>query len=66
MHKVCIINIMEIEFDSIKNKANIRDHKINFADVEGVFYDQNAITLKIEIMANSDLLRWEWMDRGVC
>ena len=37
---------MEIEFDPAKNKANIRVHKINLAEVEGVFYDQNAITVE--------------------
>ena len=46
MHKVCILRIMNIEFDPIKNKANLREHKIDFTDVEGVFYDQNAITLE--------------------
>jgi uncharacterized DUF497 family protein len=37
---------MEIEFDPAKNRANLREHKIDLADVEGVFYDQNAITLE--------------------
>ena len=37
---------MHIEFDPAKNKSNLRLHKIDFADVEGVFYDPNAITLE--------------------
>ena len=46
MHEVCILRAMDIEFDPIKNKANLREHKIDFTDVECVFYDQNAITLE--------------------
>jgi len=41
-----LMSIMDIEFDPVKNKANLRKHKINFADVAGVFYDQNAITIE--------------------
>lgn len=37
---------MDIEFDPAKNKANLRKHDIDFADIEGVFYDQNAITIE--------------------
>jgi hypothetical protein len=37
---------MNIEFDPNKNALNIRKHGINLADVEGVFYDQWAITLE--------------------
>ena len=43
---------MNIEFDPTKNKANLREHKIDFIDfidfidVEGVFYDRNALTLE--------------------
>jgi uncharacterized DUF497 family protein len=37
---------MNIEFNQAKNKTNFREHKINFTDVEGVFYDQNAITIE--------------------
>ena len=37
---------MEIEFDPAKNKANLRKHGIDFADIEVVFYDQNAITIE--------------------
>ena len=46
MHKVCILYTMEIKFDPKKNKTNLREHKLNFADVEGVFHDQNAITIE--------------------
>lgn len=35
---------MNIEFDPVKNKHNIRDHNIDLADTEGVFYDPMAIT----------------------
>jgi hypothetical protein len=37
---------MEVEFDPTKNKTNIREHKIDLVDVEGVFYDSNAITIE--------------------
>jgi uncharacterized DUF497 family protein len=37
---------MDIEFDPVKNKANIRKHGISFADIEEVFYDQCAITIE--------------------
>lgn len=37
---------MDIEFDPAKNKVNRRDHGIDLADVEGVFNDQNAITIE--------------------
>lgn len=37
---------MEITFDSAKNAINIRKHRINLADVDGVFYDSLAITVE--------------------
>jgi len=37
---------MDLEFDTVKNIANIKKHGIDLADVEGVFYDQNAITIE--------------------
>lgn len=37
---------MDIEFDPAKNKANLRKHGIALADVEGVFYDPQAITIE--------------------
>ena len=37
---------MDIEFDPVKNKANIRKHGISFADIDEVFYDQYAITIE--------------------
>ncbi len=36
---------MNIEFDAAKNAVNIRDHGIDLADVEGVFYDEYALTM---------------------
>lgn len=39
-------NKMNIEFDPAKRIVNLRDHKIDLADVEGVFYDQMAITVE--------------------
>ena len=35
---------MAIEFDPAKNWLNIRDHQIDLADVEGVFFDTFALT----------------------
>jgi len=37
---------MDFSFDPAKNRANIRKHGIDFADIEGVFYDPLAITLE--------------------
>lgn len=37
---------MEITFDPAKNRVNTRKHGIDLADVEGVFYDLNAITIE--------------------
>jgi len=37
---------MDIEFDPAKNKINIQKHGVNFAEVEGVFYDSMAITVE--------------------
>ena len=37
---------MKITFDPAKNKINCQKHQIDLADVEGVFYDDNAITLE--------------------
>lgn len=37
---------MNIEFDPKKNTANLRDHKIDFTEVSGIFYDPNAITIE--------------------
>jgi uncharacterized protein len=33
-------------YDDAKNRINIRKHGISFADVEGVFYDLNAVTIE--------------------
>jgi uncharacterized DUF497 family protein len=35
---------MEIIFDSAKNRNNLRDHQIDLADVDGVFFDPFALT----------------------
>ena len=35
---------MKITFDPNKNRLNIRDHDIDLAEVEGVFYDDFALT----------------------
>jgi len=37
---------VNIEFDPLKNAANIRKHGISFADVEAVFYDPYAMTIE--------------------
>lgn len=37
---------MEITFDPAKNSTNIRKHRIDLADVGGVFYDPHAITIE--------------------
>jgi uncharacterized DUF497 family protein len=37
---------MNIEFDPAKNAVNIRDHGIDLAEVEGVFYDEYALTME--------------------
>ena len=37
---------MRITFDPIKNKTNRLKHRIDLTDVEGVFYDDNAITIE--------------------
>jgi uncharacterized DUF497 family protein len=36
---------VEFEWDPAKAKENIRKHKIDFADVVGVFEDEMAITI---------------------
>ncbi len=38
--------LMEFTFDPAKNDANLRKHGIDLADIEGVFHDQNAITIE--------------------
>jgi|GEM_PF-5985992 len=43
---------MEIEFDPAKRIVNLRQHKIDLADVEGVFYDPMAITIEETMMSN--------------
>jgi uncharacterized DUF497 family protein len=35
---------MKLAFDPLKNRQNINKHGIDLADVEGVFYDQSAMT----------------------
>ena len=37
---------MNIEFDPMKNKANIRKHGIDFSDIDEVFYDPCALTIE--------------------
>ncbi|MFA6442562.1 MAG: BrnT family toxin [Sterolibacterium sp.] len=37
---------MDFEFDPAKNIANIKKHGVDLADVEGVFYDQSAVTVE--------------------
>jgi len=37
---------MNIEFDPLKNKTNIRKHGIGLSDVDAVFYDSCAITVE--------------------
>ena len=37
---------MNIEFDPAKSNANVRKHGVDLADVEGVFYDTDAITIE--------------------
>jgi len=37
---------MHITNDPVKNKINNQKHQIDLADVEGVFYDDHAITIE--------------------
>ena len=37
---------VDFEFDPVKNVANIKKHGIDLVDVEGVFYDQSALTVE--------------------
>ena len=37
---------MRFEYDSNKSAANLRKHRVSFADAEGVFGDPLAITLE--------------------
>lgn len=37
---------MNITYDPAKNKINRKKHRIDLADVEGVFYDDRAITVE--------------------
>ena len=37
---------MNITNDPVKNQINLQKHKIDLADVEGVFYDDRAITIE--------------------
>lgn len=37
---------MYITNDPVKNKINNQKHQIDLADVEGVFYDDHAITIE--------------------
>jgi uncharacterized DUF497 family protein len=46
---------MELVFDPAKNRINIRKHGIDLADVDAVFYDLNAILLRIWITKSSGL-----------
>jgi uncharacterized DUF497 family protein len=36
---------MDIEYEPAKNGENIKKHGIDFADVEAVFFDQQALTI---------------------
>lgn len=37
---------MDIEFDDSKRQKNLKKHGIDFVDVEGVFYDDMALTIE--------------------
>ena len=37
---------MNITHDPVKNKVNRKKHQIDLAEVEGVFYDDRAITVE--------------------
>jgi uncharacterized protein len=37
---------MNIEFDPAKRIINLKDHKIDLVDTEGVFFDQMAVTIE--------------------
>jgi uncharacterized DUF497 family protein len=37
-------NPAKLTFDPVKNRANIKKHGVNLADVESVFYDPFALT----------------------
>lgn len=46
IYNICILKIMEITYDPLKNQENIKKHGIDFADVEPVFYDENAFEVR--------------------
>jgi uncharacterized DUF497 family protein len=37
---------MKITYDAIKNKTNRLKHRIDLAEIEGVFYDDRAMTVE--------------------
>jgi len=37
---------MNITYDPAKNKINRQKHRIDLAEVEGIFYDDHAITIE--------------------
>ena len=37
---------MNITYDPIKNKINLQKHQIDLADIEGIFYDDRALTIE--------------------
>ena len=37
---------MEVEFDPVKARANLRKHRVSFADAEQALRDPNALTIE--------------------
>jgi uncharacterized DUF497 family protein len=54
---------MEIVFDPAKNRDNLRDHQIDLADVDGVFFDPFALTREDRRCVSS---RWARMASVAC
>lgn len=46
MHDICIIGLVDIEYDPDKAAANLRKHKVAFADAEQALRDPRAVTIE--------------------
>ena len=46
---------MELEWDEIKNGANIKKHGISFEDAESAFFDENAVEIFDELNSNAEI-----------
>jgi hypothetical protein len=63
MHTVAV----DIEFDPVKARANLRKHRVSFADAEQALRDPQAITMRTRMpKANSGLSRWAPIHWDAC